>query len=300
MNVHRPGPSDHPSPLFGHPYCGACFSTSWHMYSVPEIFVTPLRSQWAPPMTNEFLCGNCYNFKVRRHRERCPPLANTPCLCIRRDNLQYLLLNKRISSEAAYVFWTENCFAFDTTAVLADFLASIRPESRALITKLCIMTHRESNEDSFDEVYFRPPRHLNLLPDWRNLKEVWGLLGQCHGLVELELDDVFLSRLKWVYPMMKCLMTLKSLKRVTFVRQATWFEMRDDEVKNPAAYNKLIYPSLAKRQVMKTPIAEAVSSGLVRKKPLNKVVLRDLLSEDKARRRREEEEWLRKTNGFRR
>lgn len=87
--------------------CARCQDWLWgRLYTnLAGIYESPLRSKWARQSLNPFLCDTCHWDVVGRNMDRLDPaLKLLPCICTRRENLDVLLVNKRIHHEAAYVF----------------------------------------------------------------------------------------------------------------------------------------------------------------------------------------------------
>jgi hypothetical protein len=214
---------------------GRSLLPSWQAQHRP-IFVSPARSQWAKPNPNEYLCDKCYCQKFGRLNR--PSMSALPCLCSRRQNLQVLLINRRIHAEASYIFWTENHFAFENVGLLEGFLFNLRPETRGWLTRISLMAHPG----------FEPSDSSNLkLEKWETLRDAWRMLQQCTGLVALELDAAFLSKPRYVRGMRR----LQAKRRVSFVRHSVFFHSASD---TPERY---IWPTLAFRQPV-TSIQESL------------------------------------------
>ncbi|KAL2870583.1 uncharacterized protein BJX67DRAFT_344137 [Aspergillus lucknowensis] len=131
--------------------------------------------------------------------ERAPTLdSGVPCLCARRQNLGVLLINRRIYAEASPVFWAENCFAFETAHLLADFLAAIGPEKCARIRSISLFAPRDNGLDTL------------------NLVKCWPLLRQCTALQELDLEASVLDERRFVLEPRTV-----TARRVRFVQRAS-------------------------------------------------------------------------------
>ncbi|PLB39047.1 uncharacterized protein BDW47DRAFT_104172 [Aspergillus candidus] len=229
--------------------CAYCRSGSYQFES-QSICVSPARSQWAPPHTNPFLCDLCYAELVRSHREPCPPLDSLSCLCARRRNLSFLLLNRQIHREAGFVFWTENCFSFEKPALLIDFMAVLRPEVCDLISRVSLMT--SVDEDGDEEAVFDRPKVVV-----RALK----LLGQCRNLMHLELDEAFLSHVRFV----RALRGVKVGRSVIFVRRSTRRELISTEFMMEPIWGKV-----AMRSVVVDSLAEQMAWSMSHRRPLTR------------------------------
>ncbi|KAI0871092.1 hypothetical protein GGS24DRAFT_472766 [Hypoxylon argillaceum] len=68
------------------------------------IWRDPWRSEWAPPITNEFLCSSCWDERFRSYS--CPRIDSLPCLCARKrraDGFAALLVCRAWYEEGARV-----------------------------------------------------------------------------------------------------------------------------------------------------------------------------------------------------
>ncbi|PKY02324.1 hypothetical protein P168DRAFT_320866 [Aspergillus campestris IBT 28561] len=229
--------------------CAHCRSGSYQFES-QSICVSPARSQWAPPHTNPFLCDLCYAKRVRSHRELCPPLDSLWCLCARRRDLSSLLLNRQIHREAGFVFWTENCFAFEEPALLIDFMSVLRPKVRDLVSRMSLMT--SVDEDGDEEPVFDRPKVVV-----RALK----LLGRCRGLMHLELDEAFLSDVRFV----RALRGIGVGRSVTFVRRSTRRELISMDFLVQRVWGKV-----AMRSVVVDSLAEKMAWPVSHRRPLTR------------------------------
>lgn len=129
-------------------------------------------------------------------------MRSVRCLCARRANLEVLLINKRVYSEAAPIFWSENCFAFEYPNLLSGFLRAISPQTRLWLRRISFMpSHdRVKNDDttiSDDSWHSRWGDTMDDPWGWDDIKSCWQLLRGCEGLAHLELDVYCLSRLDW-------------------------------------------------------------------------------------------------------
>ncbi|KAE8383809.1 hypothetical protein BDV26DRAFT_1728 [Aspergillus bertholletiae] len=223
----------------------ACADCRWHVWhqGLP-VFVSPARSQWAPPMTNEYLCDNCYSQNIRAKREPHPTLRNLKCLCARRENLGIFLINKQFYTEASHVFWTENCFAFENPTILIDFLSGIRPQTRSLITRISFMID---------------PDEVGVSLDRKHVQQCWRLLRLCDGLTELELDQFFLSNLRWVLG----IKNITPKTRVVFMRTP-----ERAEILYLMTYDQRIWKGVSRRQPVKNILTDTLADSMLRQKPM--------------------------------
>ncbi|PLN86129.1 hypothetical protein BDW42DRAFT_190332 [Aspergillus taichungensis] len=243
--------------------CAYCRNGSYQSESQP-ICVSPARSQWAPPHTNPFLCDLCYAERVRSRRELCPPLDSLWCLCARRRNLSFLLLNRQIHREAGFVFWTENCFAFEEPALLVDFLAVVRPEVRDLIFRVSLMVNVD--EDGDDEPSITQPKVVV-----RALKS----LGRCRGLMHLELDEAFLSDVRFVW----ALRGVSVGRSVAFVRRSTRRELISTN-----SIVEHIWGKVAMRSVVVDSLAEQLAWSMSHRRPMTRRCVKRLVQRRQRRR----------------
>ncbi|CRG89286.1 hypothetical protein PISL3812_06322 [Talaromyces islandicus] len=236
----RPGPrfENHPEADLRLYRCAECSPTfSWRASNLPG-FVSPARSRWGHTLPNEFMCDRCWGDKFGNIYR---PSTNTlPCLCTRRQNLDILLVNKRINREASYVFWTENHFAFENSSLLEGFLSNIRRQVRQQITRISLMAH-----SLFEARAIGAPDEEVSLPPPTQLERLWEELGDCTGLVDLELDSHYLSHKYYVLGMRR----LKVKRSVTFfchpLAQEVGMEHRGAA---QPGIRQLIWPALAFRQ----------------------------------------------------
>ncbi|KAF7591664.1 hypothetical protein BBP40_001241 [Aspergillus hancockii] len=219
--------------------CANCYTGGWG--SERPIYVSPARSQWSPPMTNEYMCDNCYSEKIRSKVEQHPILSGLKCLCARRQNLHVFLINRQFYKEASHVFWTENCFAFESPKALIEFLSCIRPQTRSLITKISFMID---------------PDQEGMCLDRRYVQECWRVLRLCDGLTELEVDQFFLSNLHWVLG----IKNITPKRRVTFMRTPT---------KEELTYDQRIWKGVSKRKPVNGILADGLAASMVRQRPMS-------------------------------
>ncbi|KAE8137725.1 hypothetical protein BDV38DRAFT_246117 [Aspergillus pseudotamarii] len=231
----------------------ACADCRWYAWGrrLP-VFVSPARSQWSPPMTNEYMCDNCYSENIRAKREPHPTLRNLKCLCARRQNLHIFLINKRFYEEASHVFWTENWFAFENPTILIDFLSCIRPQTRSLITKISFMID---------------PNEVGMNLDRKYVQQCWRLLWLCDGLMELELDQFFLSNVQWVLGM----------KNITPKRRIAFMKTPDRaEIAYLMTYDQRIWQGVSRRQLVRNILADTLAESMLRRRPMRAKALRAL------------------------
>ncbi|KAI1750543.1 hypothetical protein F4782DRAFT_548647 [Xylaria castorea] len=191
-------------------FCGLPASR-WRSRTRP-VFRDPWRSQWAPAITNEFLCSPCWDVRFRSH---CAPRVDSlPCLCARkqRDGLAALLVCKKWHEEGARVLYTRNTFAFATPGECVEFFANLNPRWSALVSKVSLLTLapvREDHETAGEEL-----ETASL--DAKELRKAWVLLRKLPALSELELDSLFLTRpdCVWVFRWK----ALQNLRKVEFTQ----------------------------------------------------------------------------------
>ncbi|KAI0449844.1 hypothetical protein F5B21DRAFT_29154 [Xylaria acuta] len=169
-------------------FCGIPASR-WRSRTRP-IFSDPWRSEWAPAITNEFLCSTCWDARFRSHPA--PRIDSLPCLCARkrRDGLAALLVCKKWYEEGARVLYTRNTFAFATPGECAAFFAELNPRWSALVSKVSLLTLapvREDHESTGEELEAAAL-------DAKELREAWAMMRKLPALSELELDSLFLTR----------------------------------------------------------------------------------------------------------
>ncbi|KAI2615351.1 hypothetical protein GGR54DRAFT_650396 [Hypoxylon sp. NC1633] len=132
-------------------------------------------------------------------------IHSLPCLCARRNNLQPLLVCHKWYAEAAFVFYSQNTFAFADPNECSRFLARLRPEWKQAISSISLFSLQEisveNNElpwhplvTAEDELYDLPMkvRHRG------GFGETWQLLRKLPNLSYLELDARYLTRLRLV------------------------------------------------------------------------------------------------------
>ncbi|KAI8950112.1 hypothetical protein F4801DRAFT_550384 [Xylaria longipes] len=178
-----------------------------------SIFKNPWRSQWAPPITNEFQCSSCWDARFRSHPA--PRIDSLPCLCARKrrsEGLATLLVCRKWYEEGARVLYTRNTFAFATPGECAEFFTNLNPRWSALVSKVSLLTLapvREDHESAGEELE-------TAALDAKELREAWAMLRKLPALSELELDALFLTRpgcvrvFRWK--------SLKNLRKVEFTQ----------------------------------------------------------------------------------
>ncbi|KAI0854620.1 hypothetical protein F4860DRAFT_520673 [Xylaria cubensis] len=164
-------------------------ASRWRNRKKP-VFMDPWRSQWAPTITNEFLCSVCWDARFRSHRA--PRIDSLPCLCARkrRDGLATLLVCREWYEEGARVLYSRNTFAFATPGECAEFFTNLNPRWSALVSKVSLLTLvpvREDLESAGEELE-------TASIDAKELRKAWSLLRKLPALNELELDSLFLTR----------------------------------------------------------------------------------------------------------
>ncbi|KAI0487772.1 hypothetical protein F4859DRAFT_466151 [Xylaria cf. heliscus] len=169
-------------------YCGRPVGL-WRSRLHP-IYVDPWRSEWAPVITNEFLCSTCWDSKF--YGGPIPRVDSLPCLCARkrRDGFAALLVCKQWYEECARVFYTRNTFAFATPGEFTSFFAKLNPRWSALVNKVSLLALapiRNDYNSTGDEL-------KSAVIDAKELREAWGVLQKLPALSKLELDALFLTR----------------------------------------------------------------------------------------------------------
>lgn len=283
-----PGPrfENHPEADLRLYRCANCRDTSSWWASRLPVFVSPARSRWGHGLPNEFLCDICWQRKFGNVYK--PSMSTLPCLCTRRQNLDILLVNKRIYREASYVFWTENHFAFENSSLLEGFLCNIRPEVRRQITRISLMAHSFFEGDAVAV----PDDEDMSLPRPRELKRLWEELGDCTGLVDLELDSHYLSHEYYVLGMRR----LQAKRSVTFYCHPLPEEvgMEHRGAAQPGI-PQLIWPPLAFRQPIEDStrhrsatrkLAGELAESIVRGRQLKRRYLKGLCKKSLATRPR--------------
>ncbi|KAI9923728.1 hypothetical protein ASPWEDRAFT_176766 [Aspergillus wentii DTO 134E9] len=242
FTFHHPGPALTYESTKG-TTCAECEVNNW-LYPTgiyPKPFVSPARSKWAPPMKNEFFCDNCYWHKIRSKEEKPgPSLYTLPCLCTRRS-LDIMVVNKRFYDETAWLFWSENHFAFENYQLLQGFLSGIRPEVRSWIRYITLVT---DNADKDGE-----------LISWRPLRPCWELLQQCDGLTALNLDAVVLANIHAIMSVLH----LKA-KKVSFISLPGAAETKYE------FHGAFPWQAERMRKVVRNPLADLLASTIVSQK----------------------------------
>ncbi|CAL5867259.1 uncharacterized protein PFLUO_LOCUS1474 [Penicillium psychrofluorescens] len=190
-----------------------------------------------------------------------PSLKLLPCICNRRENLDLLLVNKRIHDEAAYVFWNENCFCFEHLSQLTGLAEIIRPHIKSWIRYMTIMPYTEDEHE---------PDRLSWMPPALS----WRCLPEFTGLVDIEIDIGLLSNFK-------CVLGLRNLhvqRSVSFVRQfSDDDDVQEGEEEDPGTYPGCppwyIWPERARRRIVHAPLTEALKESM-RRRPLKTKVLK--------------------------
>ncbi|KAH8161415.1 hypothetical protein CIB48_g6839 [Xylaria polymorpha] len=227
----RMNPSRETCPLA---YCGIPASR-WRSRG-QTIYKDPWRSEWAPVITSEFLCSVCWDARFRSHPA--PRIDSLPCLCARkrRDGLAALLVCKKWYEEGARVLYTRNTFAFATPGECIEFFANLNPRWSALVSKVSLLTLapvREDDESAGDELE-------TAAVDTRELRQAWDMLRKLPVLSELELDSLFLTRLRCVRVFRG--KSLKNLRKIVFT-QSVPMMLKD-------APREFVWPRRALREVI--------------------------------------------------
>ncbi|KAJ5788404.1 hypothetical protein N7457_003394 [Penicillium paradoxum] len=193
------------------PQCANCHPSMWKKPQV-TIYTSPARSQWARPHSNAYLCDNCY-WDLNGAADGTPCMRYLRCLCARRKNLAILMTSKRFWNDAAPIFWTENWFAFELPCLLIGFLTALRPQVRSWLRRISFLPLPAYDRLEYFDIF--PQRRDPVWNGWDSIARCWSLLQQCEGLVELELDVVALTRVKWA----RILRQVRVKKRVIFSYQ---------------------------------------------------------------------------------
>ncbi|KAL4879065.1 hypothetical protein BJY04DRAFT_194179 [Aspergillus karnatakaensis] len=247
IGIHRPG-------IFERLYlsrtfcCAECDTRLWYSRDqdpCQELNIGPdsgARSYWARPKKNPYLCDRCYpEMQYRLGLEKWPSLEGLECLCVRREELAVLAVNRRIYEEAWPVFWAENTFAFENARLLADFLENVPDEKRERIRSISLLAPRGN-------------RHI-LFEDEEELAVCWPLLRKCTGLRHLEIDSDLLGDLD-------CVLELSAVKvgEVVFMVKA---KERGFDSYDQGYRERMMTPWLAYRRICEDELTVLLSRSMM-------------------------------------
>ncbi|KAI0403617.1 hypothetical protein F4802DRAFT_599009 [Xylaria palmicola] len=181
---------------------------SWRR-RVRPIWRDPWRSEWAPPITNEFLCSQCWDSEYHPDYDRLCYVC-VPCLCARKrraGGFAALLVCQAWYEEAARVFYSRNTFAFVSPEECIFFFEQLDPRWSALVSKVSLMA-------------CGPQRFAHkVLWDWAHviaMRKAWVFLEKLSALSELELDALFLDDPKCVSLFESS--PLRNLRKINFMQ----------------------------------------------------------------------------------
>ena len=219
-----------------------------------SIWTNPWRSQWAPPVANEFICSDCWDleFRPRPHpAQEEVGKRHLRCLCARRQDLGTLLVCRKWYEEAGAIFYARNTFAFESAAVLTGFVTSLPPRWKPKVSRVSIMAyHPDDKQGPVEEASGWEGNH--------KLSRVWPLLHQLPRLSYLELDAHFLSRAKTASRLLK--LSLQNVRRVCFV-------MHNPLRTNYAIGSPFIWPEYHNARLIVGGFAEEVARAIKGQKP---------------------------------
>ncbi len=224
-------------------------ATSWRHRDKP-VWVDPWRSAWAPPQLNPYLCTTCYD---ARWRPRPFPsgCGSSPCLCARRANLQVLLVCRRWYEEAGRVFYARNWFAFGRPAECVEFLETLNPRWKAIVSKVSLLALTPSEfipisaDEGLDEVEL-------LVGGKAGLRRAWAELASLPGLSWLEIDAIYLTSPQCVKVFEGS--SMKDLRRLDFVQAS--------RTKDSDCARRFVWPFLANRTAVKSDLVIDVARGI--------------------------------------
>jgi hypothetical protein len=204
-----------------------------------RVFVSPWRSQWAPPQTNAFLCTNCYDDRWRSRPF--PEPTNLPCLCARRRNLEVRVVGRAWNVEASQVFFSENMFAFDECTSMRHFFAAMPERWRTLVTRVSVLLPMWKGDDR---------------PDPDVLATSLSVLGSLTWLREIELDAKLLNTEATALALINC--DVPNLRRVRFVVQRPWRQIYWQDVEPPT----YVWAECASRRLLTGGFSERVALSM--------------------------------------
>lgn len=120
--------------------CGL-FPNAFSFLRNKPVWHDPWRSHYAPPVQHPFKCSNCCD-----REDRAKPFTRSwrgedlPCLCVRRQNLNVLLVCKAWYEEAGRVLYARNMFCFTDSYTLHAFLKALPVNRRKQIARLALVT----------------------------------------------------------------------------------------------------------------------------------------------------------------
>ncbi len=108
-------------------------------------------------------------------------------------------MNRHFYEEAGPVFWGSNVWAFEHPCLLVGFLEALTPRTRGWVRRVCFMPIHSGIvvRDWPGDGDWAGDDDSRVMLGWGDLKRCWHLLRLCEGLVELELDVVFLRKVEW-------------------------------------------------------------------------------------------------------
>ena len=228
---------------------------SWRSNDRLPVWVNPWRSQWAPEQMNPYLCTSCYDARYRA--KPLPQAKSLPCLCARREDLAVLLVCKQWYSEAGRAFYGRNTFAFEDSSTFVNFFSMLDPRWRAKVSHVSFLTSLPSGE-----IRNPIPVAVNNETD-RQLAPVWSLLRKLPSLAHLELDVLFLTRVKTVQAMQR--LGLRNLRKLYFTERRP-----ASQTTRPSIY---IWPEISQRLLVQAPFVTTVAhqiEGVHRFRPKQK------------------------------
>lgn len=156
-----------------------------------------------------------------------------------------LLVCKRFYDEAGHVFYTENTFAFENSSSFVSFFGNLAPRWRDSVSKVSLLAFKT------------PATAQEAEEDWEpstRLAPVWSLLRRLPSLSQLELDALFLTRLKTVRAMRK--LGMRNLRAVRFVQHRYDEEWATRCVPGEMAF---VWPNLAVRTMVEDGFAGQIA-----------------------------------------
>ncbi|KAI1151078.1 hypothetical protein F4825DRAFT_451849 [Nemania diffusa] len=209
------------------------------------IWRDPWRSEWAPPITNEFLCSSCWDERFRSYS--CPRIDSLPCLCARKrraDGFAALLVCRAWYEEGARVLYARNTFAFASPGECFEFVRALNPHWAALVTKVSLLALtpiRECPVSAAEESDC-------VLIDPKGLQEACIMLQKLPALSELELDALFLTRPDLLDVIREA--PLRNLRKISFTKPM--------EIEPAEAPREFVWPRRALRKMIEdTELAQS-------------------------------------------
>lgn len=214
-----------------------------------EVYVSPLRSKWAPEQTNPYLCTNCYDDRLRPRPF--PQTTNLGCLCARRNNLETRLVCRQWNKEASTVFFSDNIFAFDDCTSMGDFFAAIPRRWKTLIKKVSLLL--PFWEDSIDPAILLDEAKQT---DVALLAKSLSVLDELPWLQCLELDAKLLNYQLTASALLNCRIT--DLQRVSFVLRCPYRGLLYRKMELP----NFVWRELRGRHLLKGGFSEYVARAM--------------------------------------